>query len=189
MIADQQGHLYLSQGFMDVVGTHTSAGTGWYRYTTANNQWQTLAQLPRGVAYAVLASDDQGSIVLLGGVTDTEQNYGTTAIYRYSIAQDNWQQEQVAAPQAFNGAASCSMGNGQVVVVGGYNPAQNATLSNTWLVDLRTLNSMALAPLPGGGSRLGAAACDQAGNVYLVRGVISDPDYPAQDFWWLKITQ
>ncbi len=141
------------------------------------------------MAYAVLASDNQGSIVLLGGVTDTEQNYGTTAIYRYSIAQNNWHQEQVAAPQAFNGAASCSMGNGQVVVVGGYNPAQNATLSNTWLVDLRTLNFMALAPLPGGGSRLGAAACDQAGNVYLVRGVISKPDYPAQDFWELQIRQ
>jgi hypothetical protein len=74
------------------------------------------------------------------------------------------------------------------VVVGGYDPGQNVTLSKTWLVDLRTLNFTALSPLPGGGSRLGTAACDGAGNIYLTRGVINDPDYPTPDFWRLRIT-
>jgi hypothetical protein len=188
MLADQQGYLYLSQGFMDVYGRHKSAGTGWYRYDIANNQWKTLLPLPQGVAYAVLAFDAQGSVVLLGGVTDTEQNLGSTGIYRYNIAQNSWRQESAATPQAFNGAASCTVGNGQVVVVGGYDPGQNVTLSKTWLVDLRTLNFTALSPLPGGGSRLGTAACDGAGNIYLTRGVINDPDYPTPDFWRLRIT-
>jgi len=187
MLSDQNGHLYLTQGFMKVVNTYTKSGTGWYRYDIAGNQWYSLAPLPLGVGYAVLAPDGQGGIVLLGGVTDTEQQYGTTGIYRYNIALDNWKHEPTASPQAFNGSASCPVGKGQVVVVGGYDPVQNTVLNNTWLIDLSTLNPRALAPLPGGGSRLGAAACDQAGNVYLVRGDTNDPNGPSADFLKLSL--
>jgi N-acetylneuraminic acid mutarotase len=188
MLADQQDHLYLTQGFMHVIKSKTSAGTGWYRYDIVSDQWDSLASLPGvGVAYAVLAADGQGGIVLLGGVTDTEQNHGTNAIYRYQIASDTWTAEQVTAPQAFNGASSCAIGNGQVVVVGGYDPVQQITLNNAWLIDLNTLQSRPLASLPGGGSRLGAAAYDGVGNVYVVRGIISDPDQPSQDFWQLRL--
>ena len=189
MIADQIGHLYLTQGFMEALGSSTTAGTGWYRYHIATNQWDTLAQLPQGVAYAVLASDLQGSFVLMGGVTDTVQNNGTRAIYRYNIAQDSWIQEQMQAPIAFNGAASCALGNGKVVVIGGYDPAQQIALAGTWLVDLNTLNARSLASLPVGGSRLGAAAYDGSGNIYLVRGVVNDPNQPTQDFWKLSLNR
>ena len=187
MIADQQGHLFLTQGFMQVFGTHTFAGTGWYSYNIAQGQWTSLAPLPVGVGYTVLAPDRRGGIVLMGGTLDTEQKQGVTDIYRYSIASDTWTKEQTPAPQAFNGAASCDLGNGKVVVVGGYNPAQNITLDNSWLIDLNTLHSTALATLPGG-SRLGAATYDGAGNVYLVRGANNNANAPTQDFWRLSLT-
>lgn len=186
MIADQTGHLYLTQGFMHGYGTGTSAGNGWYRYNIASNQWTTLAPLLQGVAYSVLGSDLSGGFVLIGGVTDTEQNYGTQTIYRYHIAQDSWGQEQVTAPLAFNGAASCDLGNGQVVVMGGYDPGQRSALNSTWLIDLNTLNARSLTSLPAG-SHLGAAAYDGAGNIYLVRGVVNDPNQPTSDFWQLKL--
>ncbi|MEO8970621.1 MAG: protein kinase [Ktedonobacteraceae bacterium] len=186
MIADQMGHLYLMQGFMHGYGTGTSAGSGWYRYDIASNQWYTLAPLLQGVAYAVLASDLSGSFVLMGGVTDTEQKYGVRTIYRYHIAQDSWSQEQVTAPIAFNGAASCALGNGQVVVMGGYDPVQQIALTSTWLIDLHTLNARSLTPLPDG-SRLGTAAYDGAENIYLVRGVVNDPNQPTSDFWQLRL--
>jgi Galactose oxidase, central domain len=143
--------------------------------------------LPVGVAYAVLAFDSQGGIVLLGGATNTEQSQGTTAIYRYNISLNSWTLEQATAPQAFNGSASCSLGNGKVVVVGGYRPERQIALDNTWLIDLNTLQSTALPPLPQGGSRLGAAAYDGRGNVYVVRGVINNPDQPTSDFWKLNL--
>lgn len=187
MIADQQGHLYITQGFMQVFGTHTFAGTGWYRYDIALDQWKILAPLPVGAGYTVLAPDRRGGIVMMGGTLDTEEKQGITDIYRYSLASDAWTKQQTPAPQAFNGAAGCDLGNGKVVVVGGYDPAQNITLDNTWLIDLITLHSTPLATLPGG-SRLGAATYDGAGNVYLVRGASNNANTPTQDFWRLSLT-
>lgn len=187
MVADQPGHLYLTQGFMQPFGSHTFAGTGWYRYDIASDQWQILAPLPVGVGYTVLALDRRGGIVMMGGTQDTEEKQGITDIYRYSIASNAWTKEQTAAPQAFNGAASCDLGNGQVVVVGGFDPARNITLDNTWLIDLNTLHSTPLASLPGG-SRLGAAAYDGAGHVYVVRGASNGANTPTQDFWRLNLT-
>jgi N-acetylneuraminic acid mutarotase len=187
MFADQQGHLYITQGFMQVFGTHTFAGTGWYRYDIVQGQWKLLAPLPVGVGYTVLAPDRRGGIVMMGGTLDTEERQGITDIYRYSIASDAWTKEQTPAPQAFNGVASCDLGNGKVVVVGGYDPAQNITLDNSWLIDLNTLHSTPLATLPGG-SRLGAATYDGARNVYLVRGASNNANAPTQDFWRLKLT-
>lgn len=187
MIADLTGHLYLTQGFMAGYGSYTSAGTGWYRYDIASGQWNTLAALPVGVGYAVLAADARGNIVLMGGATDTEQTRGTQGIYRYSIARDSWENVQAFAPIAFNGESSCDLGNGQVVVVGGYDPAQQVALNSTWLIDLRTFQSRQLASLPAGGSRLGAMVYDGKSNAYLVRGVVNDPDQPTQDFWQLHL--
>ena len=124
---------------------------------------------------------------MMGGTLDTEETQGIADIYRYSIASDAWTKEQTPAPQAFNGVASCDLGNGKVVVVGGYDPAQNITLDNSWLIDLNTLHSTPLATLPGG-SRLGAAAYDGAGNVYLVRGASNNANAPTQDFWRLSLS-
>lgn len=186
MVADQQ-NLYITQGFMQPFGSNTFAGTGWYRYDIAADQWQTLAPLPVGAGYTVLALDRRGGIVMMGGTLDTEEKQGIADIYRYSIASNAWTKEQTAAPQAFNQVSSCDSGNGQVVVVGGYDPAQNITLDNTWLIDLNTLHSTPLATLPGG-SRLGAAACDGVGNVYLVRGASNSANTPTQDFWRLNLT-
>jgi serine/threonine protein kinase len=187
MLADQQGHLYITQGFMQPFGSHTFAGTGWYRYDVAADRWQILAPLPVGAGYTVLALDRRGGIVMMGGTKDTEEKQGITDIYRYSIASNTWTKEQAAAPQAFNGVASCDLGNGQVVVVGGYDPVRNITLDNSWLIDLNTLHSTPLATLPGG-SRLGAAAYDGAGNVYLVRGASNSANAPTQDFWRLSLS-
>jgi N-acetylneuraminic acid mutarotase len=189
MVADQNGNLYIMQGFMQPLAKSADylAGTGWYQYNSAQNTWKILQLLPVGVGYTVLVLDGQGGIVMMGGVTETNQNNGTTAIYRYQILSDSWTQEQTNAPQAFNGAAGCSLGNGKAVVVGGWDPARQQVLSSAWLIDLHTLQSTALSPIPGG-SRLGTATCDGAGNVYLVRGVQYDSNSPTQDFWRLSLT-
>lgn len=187
MVYDQQGHLYITQGFMQPFGSNTLAGTGWYRYDIVTGQWQILAQLPAAVGYTVLALDRQGGIVMMGGTLNTEETQDIADIYRYSIASDVWIKEQTNAPQPFNQASSCDLVNGQVVVVGGFDPVQKRALNNTWLIDLNTLHSTPLAALPGG-SRLGAAAYDGAGNVYLVRGASDNANAPTQDFWRLNLS-
>ncbi|HLX40912.1 MAG TPA: serine/threonine-protein kinase, partial [Ktedonobacteraceae bacterium] len=90
MIADQQGHLYITQGFMKAGNPRTLASNGWYRYDSASGQWHTLAPMPLGLGYVVLAPDGNGGILLLGGATNAGQNLSTMQIYRYNIATNTW---------------------------------------------------------------------------------------------------
>ncbi len=188
MLADQQGHLYITQGFMIPGVPRVQAGRGWYRYDIATGQWHTLAPLPLGLGYVVLAPDGQGGILMLGGSRDAGQHLPTQQVYRYDIQQNAWTLEQATAPAPFSGAASCLDGQGHIVIIGGYNFMHNTSLSNAWLVDLHTLQWKALPSLPSGGSLLGNAACDGMGHVYLERGA-TNPSRPTADFWELTIRE
>ncbi len=186
MVADQQGHLYITQGFMKAANPHTMAGNGWYRYDISTGQWHTLAPMPVGLGYVVLAPNSNGGILLLGGATDAGEHLSTLQVYRYDIASNAWTTESVAAPEVLSGAASCLSGSNQLVIIGGYNATTGKALNQTWLFNLHTLLWTPLAPLPNGGSLLGAAACDGHGHVYLVRGA-NNPALPTADFWELTI--
>lgn len=188
MLADQHGHLYLTQGFLKSGDAHAQAGSGWYRYDIATGQWQVLAPLPRNLGYVVLAADDTGNIVLLGGASDAGQHTQTQDIYRYNIAQNAWTLANVQTPFPMSGVASCTPQVGQLVIIGGYDASLNKGRTQSWLVDLHTLHWTALNDLPSGGSILGAAASDNQGHVFLVRGA-SDPDHPTGDFWEMTIRQ
>lgn len=186
IVADQQGHLYITQGFMRAGNPRTQAGAGWYRYDIATGQWHTLAPMPIGLGYVVLASDGSGGILLLGGSTDAGQDLSTMQVYRYNIANNTWASEPDAAPEAFSGAASCLNGPNQLVIIGGYDATHKKPYNQTWLFNVHTLQWTPLASLPSGGSLLGAAACDGNGHVYLSRGA-NDPTLPTADFWELTI--
>ena len=186
MIADQQGHLYVSQGFMSAGDPFSTAGTGWYRYDIATGQWHVLAPVPVGLGYVVLSPDNAGGILLLGGSTDAGQHAPSTKIYRYNIAQNTWTTGPMTSPIPLTGAASCLNGQNQLVIIGGYDASNNQTLGQTWLVDTHTLHWTSTSPLPSGGSFLGAAACDGSGHVYLVRGA-NDPSQPTPDFGELTL--
>ncbi|MEO8972922.1 MAG: protein kinase [Ktedonobacteraceae bacterium] len=186
MVADQQGHLYITQGFMKAGNPRTLASTGWYRYDISTGQWHTLAPMPIGLGYVVLAPNGNGGILLLGGSTDAGQNLSTMQVYRYDIATNSWTPEPAAAPEVLSGSASCLNGTSQLVIIGGYDSAHGKSLNQTWLFNLHTLQWTPLAPLPDGGSLLGAAACDGNGHVYLMRGA-NDPAHPTADFWELTI--
>lgn len=186
MLADQQGHLYVTQGFLKSGDTHAQAGTGWYRYDIASGQWQQLAPLPHGLGYVVLAQNGAGNIVLLAGASDAGQHQQSDALYSYNVTENSWTQAASAAPVPLSGVASCSVQNGHLVVIGGYDSQHNVGQSHAWLVDLMTLQWTALPTLPSGGSVLGAAACDAQGHVFLVRGA-SDPSNPTLDFWELTV--
>lgn len=186
MVADQQGHLYITQGFMQAANPHTLAGTGWYRYDIATGQWHTLAPLPIGLGYAVLAPDGSGGILLFGGSTDAGQHLSTMQIYRYNIAANTWTTEPTATPEAFSGATSCLNNPNQLVIIGGFDLPHNTSINQTWLLDVHTLQWTPLAPLPSGGSLLGAASCDGNNHVYLARGA-NNPNAPTPDFWELTI--
>lgn len=185
MLADQQGHLYLTQGYQKAGDPSARAGTGWYRYTITTNTWQRLAPLPVGLGYILLANDAQGGILMLGGAMNAGQTRQSKQIYRYDIARNRWQQLAMTLPHPVSGFAGCAIDSGHLVVIGGYDALHKQGLSDTWLVDLQTQHWTALAPFPLGGSVLGAAACDGHGHAYLVRGAASDPNHPTADFWLL----
>ena len=186
MLADQQGHLYITQGFTTPGNPRARAGTGWYRYDLATDQWAILTPLPAGVGYVVLVSDGQGGILMIGGSRDAGQRMPTSQIYRYDTVQNTWTLTPTHAPISISGAASCLDGQGHVVIIGGYDPAHSSALASTWLVTLSTLNWEALPALPSGGSLLGATACDGQRDVFLERGA-NDTSHPTADFLELTI--
>jgi serine/threonine protein kinase len=186
MYADQQGHLYLTQGFMAAGDSHEIAGQGWYRFDIATAQWQLLASLPAALGYVTLAPDGSGGIYMLGGSSDAGQTIPSTHIYRYDIARNSWTTEPIPAPAALSGSASCLNGSGQLVLIGGFDAQHNTSLNQVWLVNLHTLRWTALVPIPNGGSLLGTAACDGHGHVYLTRGA-NNPSTPTSDFLELTL--
>ncbi len=186
MLADRQGHLYITQGFLRGGNAQAQAGTGWYRYDIASGQWHVLAPLPLGVGYVVLTTNSDGDIFLMGGSTDAGQHDPQDRIYRYDPLQNSWTQVQTRMPQPMSGTASCLVRPDEVVVVGGYDSVHNVGLKQSWLFNLQSLHWESLPALPTGGSVLGAAACDGNGQVYLERGA-SNPQVPTRDFLALLV--
>ena len=184
MLADASGHLYITQGFLK--SGDTQATTGWYRYDIASGQWHTLASLPAGLGYVILAPDADGSILLIGGSSDSGQQHQSQAMYRYNPATDAWSQAALNTPISLSGASSALVQPGKLVVIGGYDVVHKRGQDSAWLVDLHTLKWTHLTSLPIGGSVMGAAASDGNGHVYLVRGA-SDPSKPTPDFWQLTL--
>ncbi len=186
MLADQQGHLYLSEGFLTPGDPSVQAGTGWYRYDIASGLWHTLANLPLGVGYVQLVQDSAGDILLLGGSLDSGQHQPSLHIYRYNVQQNTWGQLPTTLSAPLSGSASCSDGQGHLVIVGGYDPAHNQSLDTVQLLDLSSLNWQTLPALPNGGSLLGTAVCDGQGHVYVTRGA-NNPKKPTSDFLELTL--
>lgn len=186
MLTDQQGHLYLTAGFLTPGSPYTLASTGWYRYDIASGQWHTLTSLPVGLGYVQLAQDASGNILLLGGARDAGQHEPSTQIYRFSPQHNSWSLLPATTPDNISGSASCSDGQGHLVVIGGYNAQRNRSFNTAWLLDLQTLQWHPLPSLPGGGSVLGTASCDGRGHVYITRGA-NNPAQPTADFLELTL--
>ncbi|GCF07419.1 protein kinase domain-containing protein [Dictyobacter arantiisoli] len=186
LFADQQGHLYLTQGFLHAGKPDTYAGSDWYRYDIATNRWQRLADLPRRLGYVVLSNDEQGHILLFGGSADAGQKRQSAAIYRYDIATNHWSTLAQHLPQTISGASGCLITPTKLVIVGGYEQSRHAGKDTAWLTDLSTLHIQSLNPFPAGGSVLGAIACDGQGHAYMARGA-DNPGNPTRDFWELSL--
>ncbi|GCE04359.1 protein kinase domain-containing protein [Dictyobacter aurantiacus] len=186
LFADQQGHLYLTQGFSHPGNSHAQAGTGWYRYDIATTHWQHLADLPVGLGYVVISSDEQGHLLLFGGSTDAGQQQQTNSIYSYDIAHNSWTQAATSLPQAISSASGCTIVPGKLALIGGFDKAQQRGKDSSWLIDTQTLQIQPLIPFTAGGSVLGASACDGHGHAFVVRGA-DDPQLPTQDFWQLQV--
>ena len=181
IFADHQGHLYMTQGFMGAGQPTVEAGRGWYRYDSATAHWQRLADLPVGLGYVILTGNNDGTILLFGGSIDAGQQHQTNKIYLYDIASNSWSQSVTSMPQQISGTSGCSVWPGQFVIVGGDNPVSQHGLNTVWLFDMHTLKARTLASMPGDGSILGAAVCDNQGHVYVLRGT-SNPQKPTRDF-------
>src|SRR5713226_4007864 len=86
MLADQMGHLYMTEGFTTPDYPRAQADTGWYRYDISTATWKILTSLPTGSGYVTLALDGQGAILLIGGAKDAGQRQPTSNIYRYDTS-------------------------------------------------------------------------------------------------------
>jgi serine/threonine protein kinase len=187
MLADQQGHLYITQGFMIAGHPETRASTGWYRYDIANQQWHQLASLPQGLGYTLLARDNNGSIFMLGGSRDAGQQQQNRQVYYYDINRDSWETMPATLPHSLSGAAICQMSTGQIIAIGGYNDASPTASGQAWQFNLYGTHWQTLPVPPFGQTEMGNALCDNHGNVFVERG--ADATHrPTRDFWELSLT-
>ena len=186
MFADQQGHLYISQGFMQAGHPEALAGTGWYRYDIASRQWQQRAPLPQGLGYTLLTSDGGGSIYLFGGSSDVGQQQQTDRIYRYDTTRDNWELMHAKLPHPLSGASGCTTSIGQLVTIGGYTSGHMNEAGQAWLLHLYSMQWQALPAPPFGHAEMGAAACDDKGHVFVERGADAN-HHPTLDFYELTL--
>ena len=187
MLADQQGHLYITQGFMTAGHPETRASTGWYRYDIASQQWHRLAALPQGLGYSLLVRDNNGSIFMFGGSDDAGQQQQSQQIYRYNTLGDSWQTMQASIPQPLSGAASCEMSTGQIIAIGGYGNTAQSGSAQAKQVNLYDMHWQTLPAPPFGHAEMGNALCDNNGHVFVERG--SDATHrPTVDFWELSLT-
>ena len=83
MAAVVAGRLYVFGGFADA-GSSTTIGTNTWRYTPGSDEWEALADMPAPVAAGAAVADGDGGILIVGGVP------AGTAVYRYSVADDDW---------------------------------------------------------------------------------------------------
>ena len=181
MLADQHGHLYITQGFMTPGKPQETAGTGWYRYDIETGQWHQLAPLPAALGYVTLSSDNNGTILLIGGASDAGQHDQQKSIFRYTVSNDSWSQLAVSTPKPMSGSASCTIWPDQLMIVGGYDNARGTGSRMAWLFDTQTLHWKQLPALLAG-SVLGTATCDGNGHAFIARGV-DQPTTPTHDFW------
>lgn len=186
MLADQHGHLYLSEGFLTPGAPAALAGSGWYRYDIASGVWHVLARRPGGAGYVLLAQQADGNILLIGGTRDAGLHEPLTQIYRYNVTQNTWSRLAEKAPAQISGAESCADGQGNLVIIGGYDPLHNLSRNSVWLFNIQTRHWHALASVPSGGSVLGTASCDTHGHVYVSRGA-DHPTKPTRDFLELTL--
>ncbi len=186
LVSDQQGHIYMNEGFLTPGNANALAGQGWYRYDIASGEWQNMASLPLGLGYVQLTLDGQGHILLIGGARDAGQSQPGTAIYLYNIQQNTWSQSPVTLPSPLSGSESCTDGQGHLVVIGGYLSLADRSLDTVWELNLQTFQWQSLPALPDGGSELGTASCDGQGHVYVTRGA-NNPARPTADFLELTL--
>jgi serine/threonine protein kinase len=187
LLADQQGHLYLSQGFLTAGNPHTQAGRSWYRYNIIKKKWHQLSPMPVGLGYAVLALDDADGILLLGGSSDAGQQKQSDKMYRYDIARNSWSQLPTVLPWPVSGESACAPYPDMLALIGGVDPVRLVGTNNVLLLDLRTLHSSPLPAFPAGGTTMGNAVCDGAGHLFLLRGTV-DLKSATRDFWMLTIS-
>ena len=144
--------------------------------------------MPVGLGYVTLARDSSDGILLVGGATDAGQQTQSDKIYRYDSMHDSWSEEVVTLPHPISGEASCLPYPDELALVGGVDFSQLVGTTSALLLNLRTLHTTALPAFPGGGSALGAAACDNAGHLFLARGT-ADLKLSTRDFCLLMIRE
>jgi N-acetylneuraminic acid mutarotase len=188
ILADQSGHMYVTEGLLTPNAPWSLAVQGWYRYDLSSGQWTNLTSLPVEAAYSHLVFDGHGHILLLGGTSDSAQQKPLDRVYQYNASQNTWTTLPGALPTPLSSSAACADGQGHLVVIGGMDTASTPARKTAWSYDLTAHTWKSLPAMPYGGSLAGAAACDGSGHTYLARGA-SAPSTPTADFWKLNLGQ
>jgi hypothetical protein len=113
---DDLGRLYTIGG-----GNGTQGGnTGFVaRYVASGDLWQTLANLPVGVANAAACDDGEGHILLFGGL-NAAGTARSAEVWRYDIATNVWSSTAVPdLPVALSHAVAVRGRDARIYLVGG----------------------------------------------------------------------
>jgi uncharacterized protein YndB with AHSA1/START domain len=172
------GKLYIFGGYVDSTYDPTAQA---HAYDPGTNKWQRLADVPRCLTHAGIATDGT-DIYYAGGyigrtVTETGcsgQIFGTEKAWRYNIASDTY--TPLPNLPAERAAGELEYLNGRLHYFGGTNRARTADTGNHYVLDLSNLAAgwTEAAPLPNPRNHLGGAVLN--GKIYAVGGAHGHDD-------------
>jgi N-acetylneuraminic acid mutarotase len=180
MLEARGGHraVRLASGaVLAVGGSAAGASTGSAeRYDPATGTWSATGSLatPRSGHTVTLLAD--GNVLAVGG-NNFQAGSGnvTESVERYDAAAGTWS-AAASLPAARMSHAAERLGNGKVLVVGGYSPDTNTALATALLYDPATNTWTAAASMPQ--ARLGPTATLLASGEVLVVGGAPEPFMP-----------
>lgn len=119
-VADDAGHIYVFGGSATAAAGDIQNTS--FRYDIATDSWNAIASLPIAVEDSAAVMADNGSIYVLGGLTDAG---ATAAVQVYDPATDSWTSD-TDLPQALYSHAAAMDGLSRIVVAGGTDATGNA---------------------------------------------------------------
>jgi N-acetylneuraminic acid mutarotase len=136
------------------------------RYNASSNSWPLLAAMPASRSGAAAAFDGSGAIYVAGGSDTANGTTGTTTLYKYTVATNQWT-ALAALPTPIRDAAAVFAPDGQLDVIGGI--SNGTTVASVETYDPTTNTWGTNTSLPAAVSSA-AAVIDSAGRVEVIGG-------------------
>jgi hypothetical protein len=179
LVYDGNGHLFADQAYESSPGSMTDI---FWKYTIDTDTWEAVAPLPVAGGMSSFVYDGNGHIFGTNWEASFDNGNGTGTFWRYDIAGNSWSPMANSPHDTYDGTLVYD-GHGHILGAQsvGTNDGGWHNAKDFWQYDIASNSWTRLPDTPDFTSR-GSIASDEAGNIYLNRGLGND-GVPSINFW------